>query len=216
MTTKTSVNAKTLNAIIVAFRAEMKAAKKTAEAIDAFAVECMDAGIKRADAAKALAIAVRKELLKDPEYVAREAESGKPFTSLKAICRSIENRWTYSCNKLGYTADESAAARGGKGGKAKQITAAKGAAKTNGSAPESGAVRPGALKTQDVADKAAMLKATVSNVKSMQEIASMAGTLPAKQRLAVAKMFLDSLKAEEIAELLADYAPKAGKARKAA
>lgn len=50
----TNVNAKTLNAIIVAFRAEMKAAKKTAEAIDAFAVECMDAGIKRADAAKAL------------------------------------------------------------------------------------------------------------------------------------------------------------------
>ena len=93
-----NVNAKTLNAIIVAFRAEMKAAKKTAEAIDAFAVECMDAGIKRADAAKALAIAVRKELLKDPEYVAREAENGKPFTSLKAICRSIENRWTYSCN----------------------------------------------------------------------------------------------------------------------
>lgn len=96
-----NVNAKTLNAIIVAFRAEMKAAKKTAEAIDAFAVECMDAGIKRADAAKALAIAVRKEMLKDPEYVAREAENGKPFTSLKAICRSIENRWTYSCNKLG-------------------------------------------------------------------------------------------------------------------
>jgi len=211
-----NVNAKTLNAIIIAFRAEMKAAKKTAEAIDAFAVECMDAGIKRADAAKALAIAVRKELLKDPEYVAREAENGKPFTSLKAICRSIENRWTYSCNKLGYTADESAAARGGKGGKAKQITAAKGAAKTNGSAPESKAVRPGALKTQDVADKAATLKATVNNTAIMKELAGMVGTLESKQRVAVAKMFLDALKDEEIAALLADYAPKVAKTRKAA
>lgn len=203
-----NVNAKTLNAIIVAFRTEMKAAKKTAEAIDAFAVECMDAGIKRADAAKALAVAVREEMLKDSEYVAREAENGKPFISLKAICRSIENRWTYSCNKLGYTANESAAARGGKGGKARQITAAKGAAKTNGSAPESIAVRPGALKTQDVADKAATLKATVCNVSIMKELASMAGTLESKKRVAVAKMFLDALKDEEIAALLADYTSK--------
>lgn len=205
----TNVNAKTLNAIIVAFRSELKAAKKTAAAIDVFTAECMDAGIKRADAAQALAIAVRKELIKDPEYVAREAEAGKPFTSLKAICRSIENRWTYSCNKLGYVADAANAAKGGKGGKAKAITAAKGKAKENGSTMESSAVRPGALKTQDVADKAATLKATVNNISVMKELASMAGTLPAKQRVAVAKLFLDSLTADDIAALLADYTPKA-------
>lgn len=212
----TNVNAKTLNAIIVAFRSELKAAKKTAGAIDAFAVECMDAGIKRADAAKALATAVRTEMLKDPEYKAREVENGKPFTSLKSICRSIENRWTYSCNKLGYTADESAAARGGKGGKARLITAAKGAAKTNGSNPEPVVARPGALKTQDVADKAATLKATVSNVSVMKELASMASTLNSKQRISVARMFLDALKDEEISALLADYAPGVAKTRKVA
>ena len=44
----------------------------------------------------------------------------------------------------------------------------------------------------------------------------MVGTLESKQRVAVAKMFLDALKDEEIAALLADYAPKAAKTRKAA
>lgn len=208
MTTNITVNAKTLNAVIVAFRAELKATAKVNDAINVFAVSCMDSGVKRADAAQALAVAIRKEMIKDPEYVAREAENGKPFTSLKAICRSIENRWTYTCNKLGYVADAANAAKGGKGGKAKQLTAGKGAAKSNGSAPESGAVRPGALKTQDVADKAATLKATVNNISVMKELASMAGTLPSKQRVAVAKLFLDSLTAEDIATLLADYAPK--------
>lgn len=213
-TIKTTTSA--LNAVIVAFRADMKAGKKLAETLDNFAKECLSANITRANAAKLLANAVRKEMLKDPEYVAREAENGKPFTSLKAICRSIENRWTYTCNKLGYSADESNKAKGSRGGKATQVTAAKGSAKTNGSTMESTKVNAAPVKADNAIERSATLKAAVNSKEVMRDLASMVGTLASGERVAVVKMFLDTLTDKEAAALLASYAPKAIKAKKAA
>lgn len=202
----TTINTKTLTAVMTAFRAEAKAAKKTSAALEAYAVECMDGQIKRADAAKALAERLAKELKQD-------------VTSLKALDRSIENKWTYICNKLGYSADAKNASKGRAGGKAKQATAT-GKQKGNVSVIPASAsettTRPGTDKTKSVIDHAAALKETVKNTKVMREIASVVGTLESKQRVATAKMFLDTLTAAEMTALLADYNPAKKSGKKAA
>lgn len=203
-----------LKAIVRAFSSELKAGVKTAEAIKVYATVAMDAGMTRADAAKALAVEIRAAFLaaKDADFLARlEAAqaNGKDLTSLKSISTNIENRWSYVCRVIGFAADASNASKGSKGGKAATATG-----KQAGQAPD--VTPPRAADTDSVTDTAASSLRLLKSKDARAELFSHVGTLAAKDRVAVALELLANLSDSDIAAVMAKMTARKPRSEQAA